>query len=346
MTGNRLDETAVSGSHGTSQNFTTVASTIYTFSCYAKAGERTQLRIGTSGGQNTLWLTSVTPQAYFDLVTGAITGATSGTTATIQKLPDGWWRCAVSAQTSALSGLSGMGVYAAIDGVSTYMGEVGKGLYVWGKQNENAGFTTGATNVPSSYIPTTTVAVTRNVDLISLPSTSFPFSISFVSSMVDFTPNFIDGDAVMYNSVKFYGSSIVYYNMNLNTTASRTGVITVNHRGAQLIAIESGNVANVSGVRQRVAASYDPLVFRAAFNGTKIGSDMASSTPSLPTINTVHFGCNESGTAAIMGHLHKFTHVPRLKSDAALAMDTYVPPVVASLPAPIRDLLKPQPLPA
>jgi hypothetical protein len=101
---------------------------------------------------------------------GSVTNRGTGTngSATIQAFLDGWYRVSISTQFTAPSGQSrGICViYKDATLVSTYVGDVTKGVYLTGTQIEAGAFAT-------SYIPTTTTSLTRNADVVSMTGTNF-----------------------------------------------------------------------------------------------------------------------------------------------------------------------------
>jgi hypothetical protein len=135
------------GQHGVTQDITLTATT-YTFSVFAKVGSSNWLYIiDTISGDG----------SYFNLSTCALGTAQGGATAFIEDWGDGWCRCSfqtagtAAAHTFEISPAGG-------DGDNTVVGN-GSDVhsYVWGVQCE-------ASEYMSSYIPTTTGAVTRATD--------------------------------------------------------------------------------------------------------------------------------------------------------------------------------------
>jgi len=142
-----------------SLNFT--SGTTYTFSCYVKAAEREifQLGFGTNIGAQ-----------YQNFIVGGVNagslGGGSGTTASIQTLKNGWYRC-IATITASATGSSQVTVGPNISSSALrwapYAGTIGSGIFVWGAQLE------AGTNV-TSYIPTTATTAARAIDLCSAPS--------------------------------------------------------------------------------------------------------------------------------------------------------------------------------
>jgi hypothetical protein len=114
---------------------------IYTLSCYVKKGSRDWVRIQLYDGTNT-------PSAYANVNTGVLGVVSSGATASIENVGDGWYRVIFSA--TMVSAVGGWAIYGATsDGGTTYQGVNGStALYLWGIQCN-----IGSTAKP--YFPTT-----------------------------------------------------------------------------------------------------------------------------------------------------------------------------------------------
>jgi hypothetical protein len=91
---------------------------------------------------------------YFNLDLGVVTGS-GDSTFTITPYPNGWYRC--TATRTFASSISGTGaIYLATYGISATLTTI----FFWGAQLEEGAYAT-------SYIPTTTIALARNADVIN-----------------------------------------------------------------------------------------------------------------------------------------------------------------------------------
>ena len=121
-----------------------------TFSIFLKAAERNWAAIRLYTGFGSKF-------GYFNLSTGTLGTVDSGATASIISYGNGWYRCSLTV-TMDSSSVTLPYVYTSTgDGVNTYTGTTGSGIYCFGGQQEIGAYAT-------SYIPTLSTAVTRVVD--------------------------------------------------------------------------------------------------------------------------------------------------------------------------------------
>jgi hypothetical protein len=121
---------------------TLLASTTYTFSCYAKAAEWSWLRLTTRGPENS------DIGAYFNLATGTVGTTDANVTATIQNVSGGWYRCVVTRTTGTGATAARQRIYATNADNALSTGDGTSGIYIWGAQLEQS-------STVGEYIPTT-----------------------------------------------------------------------------------------------------------------------------------------------------------------------------------------------
>ena len=119
-------------------------------SFYAKAAERNLVRFWSWGGA-----AADTTAKFFNLHDGTMSGTD---TVSIDAVGNGWYRCSCLLPAGNNQFVIGPAISTS-NGNTNYLGVEGSGIYVWGAQLEQGTY-------PTSYIPTTTTAVTRNADVL------------------------------------------------------------------------------------------------------------------------------------------------------------------------------------
>lgn len=175
MTADRVTPIAGTNQSYVNQTVTTTAAN-YAFSVYAKANGKQFIQFNCAGSIS-IWYVN------FDIINGTV-GTQSLWTGEIQALPNGWYRLQVITNTVAAStGSISIGI---IDSSTAARWDAcvwngANWVYLWGAQLELWA------NV-STYIPTTTVTVTRDIDVLTYDvrnAIANQWALSVVCSMND-----------------------------------------------------------------------------------------------------------------------------------------------------------------
>jgi len=147
MTADTLNEVAINNFHGLFRA-NILSTNTFAFSVYAKKKDRDYLFMILNNGASD-FLT------IFNISDGTVASNAGGNTTFIEALPNGWYRCSIS---RPITDVGSDNIYFGVSNSPTnplYVGDVTKGIYLWGAQLE--------TNLLTPYIPTTTTSVTTSL---------------------------------------------------------------------------------------------------------------------------------------------------------------------------------------
>ena len=239
------------------------ASTVYTLSAYAKAGEWSTLQIYPASAAF-----SGLPYANFQLTTGIATAGNGGT-ASMVAVGNGWYRCTLTATASTTA--SANCVYAVYNTANparaaTVAGDGYSGIYIWGAQLEAGAFAT-------SYIATTSATVTRNADAASMTGTNFS---SWYSA----------GQGTLYadiNPMALAASNGVVINDNTTSNRIRLATTSVSDQGTVTVSgtaqatLDGGTP--VANTNMKLAMTYQVNNFALSLNGATAVTDTSGTVP-------------------------------------------------------------------
>jgi predicted outer membrane repeat protein len=258
----------------------TTASTNYTYSIFVKNGTRRYVglslgRLGSSG---------VYVAAKFDLVAGTYVTTTAGggtlASADIRAVGNDWWRISVCGQLGAVTDL--YGIFWMGNDATTFGGSRGRQsytgtsatVYPWGAQLELG---QGA----SSPIPTTTAAVTRAADAVSVTGISVPNPHSMAA---EWTPGFDNGSsfrrAASLTNAGFSATDDIYQRFTNNFVRMFSSDMD--------LTLGTGNATTGN----KASARFELNNSAGSLNGGAIASD-TSSTPATP-IDRLYVGATSS----------------------------------------------------
>jgi hypothetical protein len=269
------------------------ASAAYTFSVFAKAGEESVI---------SLWLRSNSVGAAFNLVSGTVSNITV-TSARIENYGNGWYRCSVydstAGTTASVYGRTGGG----------YTGNGVDGFYLWGAQLETG-------SVATSYIPTTTAAVTRNADVVSVTGASGSIGQT-------------EGTIYAEVNVRNWVSNLRILSISDGTSNNHVTLIKGSTENTLRLISRLSNVLQVSiqssaltGNTFKIAAAYANNDFVLYINGAQIGTN---NTALSPACSNVYLGSIESGagTSALNDRIRAAAlYTTRLTNEQLAALTT------------------------
>jgi hypothetical protein len=299
LTGDKLvEDTTATNTHNVRQNFTVAVGT-YTYSVFAKAGERTILQ---TARLNT----------NIDLINHSFnltTGVAIGTGASMISVGNGWYRCVgvITVNTAASTGV----LFNLNNGSTTsYTGDGYSGLFLWGAQLEAGAF-------PTSYIPTVASQVTRSRDDASMTGANF-------SSWYNQAEGTLYSEAITLAPIPV---ARAFASINDGTGNNRwTSTVTdsagpvirplrnTNGAGALLTPAPTG-AANTTQSGNKVALAITNYEASMCFNGGTAVT--ATNTYLAPVVTQMQIG-QQLTSAFLNGHIRKLSYYPIRCTNAQL----------------------------
>jgi hypothetical protein len=238
-----------SSQHRTDQTLNVISGTTYTWSVYAKKNTNNFIQLtGFDGGFGAIVF------ANFDLNNGVVGSVGVGTTASIQSVGNGWYRCSINL-TAILTGTSGIQVYIVTSATAARKetNTLSTSVFLWGAQLEAGAYAT-------SYIPTTSASVTRNLDIVQATG---------VSSLIGQTEGTIYWEGTMTSGLDdlFYLNRSATNSVFIYKNSNNTIVFRIYYGG---VALSIGNATPYTGL-VKIAAAYkngDSVLY---INGVQTG---------------------------------------------------------------------------
>jgi hypothetical protein len=290
-----IEDATAANSHLISTPSWTSTLATYTFSVFAKANTRTRLQLGVSSSH----ITGTGANGTFNL--GAGTAAVvNDCTVAIQPFANSWFRCSITFTCTASAAASSFIYLLDAAGAATYNGDGSSGLFIWGAQIELGAFA-------ASYIPTTTVSVTRNADVLTYPLTGW-FNAVAGSLFVQATAPSADLSFARVVSIDD-GTANEYISWQNNVASGRPFVV---DGGATQF---TNTTAWTNGTTAKMALAYAVNDFASSFNGGVPGTDALGT---LPTVTAIGVGCISNGAAQFFGPISRIGYFSQRKTGTEL----------------------------
>jgi len=243
--------TATTGVHYLSVPVTSGSPAV--LSVFAKAAEETVFAIGNATGS---------AGVVFDLSNGTIT---SGTDATIENYGNGWYRCSYL-RTS----WSDFQYFSLRGNVPSYTGNGIDGIYLYGVQFEVGAYAT-------SYIPTTSAAVTRLADAAYKDGIGSFFGTNVGSFFVEAEGPFFDTTAAYLFDLSD----------NSSASANRFAMYSVTSNAMSLFTNGGTNFTASVTARKKIALIWNGTNAKVYLNGAKVVDiTIANANPTSINLNS------------------------------------------------------------
>jgi len=265
---------------------------LHTWSCYVKQGTANFAKLSAHDGANH-W-------SYFNLNTGLPGTNEAGNTSKMEAVGGGWYRCSVTRTSIASFAVVGL-----CDADNAVAATIGKTLYVWGYQIEvgpNA----------SSYIPTTSMSVTRAQDLPVLIGQTLSDTAGSIYAKCATPPG-----AAYNTSIMMYGSNELLMIHNDASPRSFAIMYVGSYPSFQFVPEPTPLVY------AKMALGWAPDNANAARNGTIAGADNLTGGPTvLLAGGAIYLGRREYDGAALNGWMSEGMYLPRRLTNAEMVTRT------------------------
>lgn len=273
-TGGKIVESATNAGHLAGRNANVVSGNYYAVSVYLKAAERGFALLSVNGG-------FPVSAVGVNLSTGGVVNtAGAPINPIVMNVGNGWLRVSFCvAATSTASG--GANVYISKDGLwanRNYAGDGTSGVYAWGLQLQSADSLGSA----SSYIKTTSTAVSQSADSFNIPLDTSWFNPNSGTLLIEFTALDYRPDASVNYVVQINDGG------GNNRIAMREGTIIT---GCDLVAdvssvsqVDTNSFNYAIGDRCRAAFCYALNDYAFTVNGATPLTDSSATVPNMTQI--------------------------------------------------------------
>jgi hypothetical protein len=294
----KLVEDTSTGTHITTQSISlggSVDNSAYVISVFAKASERTRFQLF-DNAQASSGITS------FDLSNGTVVSGTG----TITAVGNGWYRCSVFPLKST-SITSTLTIRLISTGTTTsYTGDGTSGIFVFGAQLEVGAF-------PTSYIPTTTTALTRAADVASVNTLSPWYNAAEGTLYVQ---------AQDMSDAAHATSQPRAVSINDNTSSNTIDVSRIPASAQGRARVDVATVSQFNSLttawplatQAKVALAYKENDFAACLGGGSVATDPLGT---IPIVTRMAIGNITTGNSWV-GWIQRITYYPTRLSNAQL----------------------------
>lgn len=287
----------------------------YTVSQYVKAGTSNFVSIGAFN--NSVSYIAITANLSTVAITQTIAGgAFSSISSSITAVSNGFYRIvATFSTTSALT--SGFLTTTQINssatptigsfGVETWTAAGTESIYIWGAQLEAAAF-------PTSYIPTTTAALTRNADVATMTGTNFS------SWYTGGTSGTMVVQATPPNASQSFAAVLAFAGASPSTDFIYLGRSGTSARAFDNVAGVGQGTFNfgtwANGTAGKTSIAYAPSNVAPCFNA---GTVTVNNTANVPTLVKAYIGnFSDGGSTVWNGIVSKIFYFPQRLTNAEI----------------------------
>ena len=270
-----------------------------TFSAFLKAGSITTVGLHYAQDLGD----ALNDNCDFDLSNGTVSSQGSASTAKIEYVGNGWYRCSNTYTTNGTG--TALGVRFVVQGAGTF--------YVYGAQLEAGSF-------PTSYIPTSGSTATRSADVASIGVSEFGYNQSEGTLFVDFDMKYTESGSGFPRVVEIATESNNADRIKVQLTES-TGALNaqafVNFSVQGSVNLGSRTGGSLDSTK--VAFAFREDDFAASDNGNTAVTDTSGTFAPSVGRDTLAIGKQtNSSSNFVNGHIKSIKYYPRRLTNAQL----------------------------
>ena len=305
LNADKISETNETGLHAVSKTETVTNGVAYTFSAFIKKGSSSfiQILFGTNNVNGN-------PYVNFNINQG-IYQNNGVTFANIENYGNDWYRCSATITTATTSLTTFISSIQSISDsrVSTFTGNVNNNIYVWGAMLEQLSY-------PTSYIPTSGSAVTRNQELCNNSGTVNDFNSEEGVLYAEIAALADDGTNRLLSLSDGTTSNRIFLGFNSLSNSIRFRVQVNNVYQAE----DNFIVADTTQYL-KIGFKFKENDFALWINGVEVLVDNSGSTFSSNTLNKLSFDSGAGGSL-LYGRCKNLKVFKRALTDAELYLLT------------------------
>lgn len=310
QTADKLFETNVNGGHYLNQTASITTGNSYTSTIYVKKENRSWLQIAYNSAAF-----GVNAWANFDVNNGVVGNKGSSATANITSVGSGWYRCSITA-TSTATATSGPVICLLDTDVNSrlpsYLGDGSSGLYIWGAQLELGAF-------PTSYIPTTSASTTRSADVCQITGGDFSGFWNGTEGTLAVEADVIgndgsNGNQVIVNIGNGTSSNRVDLIRNILNLGGEFGAYVRSSSVEQALLATSANAWPVN-LTEKAAFAFKANDFSMSYNGASPSVDTSGN---IPSSNMMVLGNFSFLNSYLNGHIARLRYFNKRLPNATL----------------------------
>jgi hypothetical protein len=310
LTGGKVQRTSTSASYFQQLVNQSTSGNYYSISVWVKKGnsDRVAFRLQTNfPDRYDVRFVFSTESIEYDQVFGDLTNGSCN----VVKYPNDWYRIEITVKTASDNTQARLALSPRVStgNIDTTDTSSDAFCYIWGAQLETSGNT--SSGYPTSYIPTSSAAVTRVKDEVANGGNQYIFDLTEGTFFLDLNPFIPTANTTIGIS---------------NGSDAQKIIFIFQTNGTQVRTYSSGGVSQYDNLtfnqRNKIAVSFKTNEYKIFINGTNVGTDTSASVPT--GMNRLNFSNRSNTSSYFEGEIYQTKIYNEALSDSELATLTTI----------------------